>query len=426
MPISESTRRVTLHLAAFGRSLVGWEAACAGVRDTRSSELFAAALTSHQEALVVAACGERYRPQRRWGVLGCPRCGARVGFRRRGQRRRWLFTRLGRVELRLAMLGCSCGHRFAPLLAMLGVRHARRVAPGFERRALELCTELPYRRAAQALRRETGAAPSERTLRRLVRAAAAHCDLRAPRHDLAALEAVLVDGTRVRAGPKKRARDDRGIELDIALALCGRDAAGRARLELLGATLGRGWRSLIRPLRAAAAAAIAVHDGDGGIARILARALPGVPQQICTFHLRDSLDHRLWQDGLAFGARRALARAWGNALEFAVDAADASAALAAMRAMAERHRWRRTVIHLREVTPYSSTWLEVGASAHTTSLLERVMREVNRRVDPVGVRWSRDGAAAVIDLLLARRFRHPDWRRLCDDAGSVRAWAELQ
>lgn len=29
-------------------------------------------------------------------------------------------------------------------------------------------------------------------------------------------------------------------------------------------------------------------------------------------------------------------------------------------------------------------------------------------------------------LLLARRFRHPDWRRLCQDAGSVRAWAELQ
>jgi hypothetical protein len=426
VPSSESTRRVTVHLAASSRSLVGWEAACVDVRDTLSRELFAAALTAHQEALIVAACGERYRPQRHWDVLRCPRCGARTGFRRRGHRPRRLFTRLGQLDVRLAMLGCSCGHRFAPLLGLLGVGPAQRIAPGFARRALELCTELPYRRAAQALRRETGAGPSERTLRRLVRAAAAQCDLRAPRRDLAGLEAVLVDGTRVRAGPKKRARDDRGVELDIALGLCGRDPAGRAQLELVGVTLDRGWRSLIRPLRAAGAAPIAVHDGDAGISRILDRALPQVPQQICTFHLRDSFDHRLWQDGLALAARRALARAWGNALEYAVDATDAADALAAMSAMAQRHRWRRTATHLRLITPTAATWLRIGAAAHTTSLLERVMREVNRRVDPVGVRWSRDGAAAMIDLLLARRFRHPDWLRLCDDAGSVQAWAELQ
>jgi hypothetical protein len=426
VPISESTRPVTLHLATPAQTLVGWEAACVGVRDALSRELFAAALSSQQEALLVMACGERYRPRRHWNVLSCPRCSARTGFRRRGHRRRQLFTRLGRLELRLAMLGCSCGHRFAPLLPLLGVRRARRIAPGFERRALELCTELPYRRAAAALGRESGAAPSERTLRRLVRAAAARCDLRAPRRDLAALDAVLVDGTRVRAGPKKRARDDRGVELDIALGLCGRDGVGRARLELLGVTLDRGWRSLIRPLRAADAATIAVHDGDAGIARVLERALPDVPQQICTFHLRDSFDHRLWQDGMPFAPRRALVRAWGNALEYARDGRIASTALAVMTQMAERHHWRHTASHLRLVAPRATTWLEIGAQTHTTSLLERVMREVNRRVDPVGVRWSRAGAAAIIDLLLARRFGHPDWRRLCEDAGSVQAWAELQ
>lgn len=98
----------------------------------------------------------------------------------------------------------------------------------------------------------------------------------------------------------------------------------------------------------------------------MARALPGVPQQICTFHLRDSFDHRLWQDGLAFAARRALARAWGNALEYAVDTSDAADALAAMRTMAERHRWRRTTVHLRAITPNATIWLRIGAAAHTT------------------------------------------------------------
>ena len=426
MPSSESTRLVRLHLASPGRSLRGWEAALVAVRDATTPALFAAALVAHQETFVRSVCGARYRPASHHGVLRCPRCTAGEGFRRRGRRRRVLFTRIGRVELALAVLGCRCGHRFTPFLALLGVARGRRLAPGFERRGLELCTELPYRRAAQALCRESGTAPSERTLRRLVRAAAARCDLRRPRADLGALDAVLVDGTRVRAGAKKRLRDDRGLELNIALALRGRDQKGRAQLELLGVALDRGWSSLIRPLRAARAAQIAVHDGEVAIARTLERALPGVPQQICTFHLRDSFDHRLWQDGLAFSARRALARVWGNALEYAPDATTASAALAAMRMMAERHRWRRTDVHLRTISPHATTWLELGTSTHTTSLLERVMREVNRRVDPVGVRWSRAGAGAIIDLLLARRFRHPDWRRLCEDSGSVQAWAELQ
>ena len=426
MPISESTRLVRLYVASRGRSLVGWEGALVGVRDAITPALFAAALAEHQETFIRSVCGARYRPAPGRGMLRCPRCEAREGFRRRGQRRRRLLTRVGRIELALAVLGCRCGHRFTPFLALLGVARGRRLAPGCERRGLELCTELPYRRAAEALRRESGAAPSERTLRRLVRRAAARCDLRRPRADLGRLDAVLVDGTRIRAGAKKRLRDDRGVELDIALALCGRDESGRARLELLGATLDRGWPSLIRPLRAAGAATIAVHDGDLGIARILERALPTVPQQICTFHLRDSFDHRLWQDGLAFGARRALARAWGNAPEYARDGESARDALAAMAAMAERRRWRRTAVDLRVIAPRATTWLEIGTATQTTSLLERLMREVNRRVDPVGVRWSRDGAAAVIDLLLARRFRHPDWLRLCEDAGSVQAWAELQ
>jgi hypothetical protein len=426
VPKSESTHQVGVHLAASGATLGGWEAALVQARDQLSPQLFAAALRTYEGELISQACGPRYRPRAVRAPFSCPRCLSHSAFRRRGCRRRRVFTRIGRLDLAIAMVGCRCGHRFAPVLAVLGIGRARRIAPGLERRILELCTELPFRRAQDALRREAGAAPSERTFRRIVRRAARRCDLRAPRRDLGSVEAILVDGTRIRAGAKKRRRDDRGIELDIALALCGRDAAGQARLELLGVTLDRGWPSLIRPLRAAAGSAIAIHDGERGIGRILGRAVPTVPQQICTFHLRDSFDHRLWQDGLAFAARRALARAWGNALEYAVDQHDAADALAAMRAMAERHHWRRTAVHLRLITPTATTWLRIGAAAHTTSLLERVMREVNRRVDPVGVRWSRDGAAALIDLLLARRFAHPDWRQLCDDAGSAQIRAELR
>ena len=63
---------------------------------------------------------------------------------------------------------------------------------------------------------------------------------------------------------------------------------------------------------------------------------------------------------------------------------------------------------------------------HTTSLLERTMREVNRRVDPPGNRWLVPGVRAIVNLLLARRFDHPSWRGLWQDAGTVNIRAEFR
>lgn len=63
---------------------------------------------------------------------------------------------------------------------------------------------------------------------------------------------------------------------------------------------------------------------------------------------------------------------------------------------------------------------------HTTSVLERTMREVNRRVDPPGNRWTVEGVRCLTNLLLGRRFDHPAWQALWDDAGNVKTWAGLR
>jgi len=229
----------------------------------------------------------------------------------------------------------------------------------------------------------------------------------------------------VRAGPRK-GQDDRGRELKIAIAL--RTAGAGPRIELLGANLAASWTDLGPALAAARGARIAVTDGEWGARTLLAGALPGIPHQVCTFHVRHSLDHRLWQDGVPFARRRLLAAQLGNAIEFARSAAAAEQALAAALASAERHRWRHTARHLRDLAPHLVTWLRLdpaGQLPHTTSLLERTMREVNRRVDPVGVRWSLEGARAMTMLVLVRRFRHPRWLRLCQDRGPATSRARI-
>lgn len=422
---TESTAAIEVGVASPDGSLAGWEQALGEIREQVVPALVQGVLGRLEEALVTEGCGLRRAPDRRVAPFECPRCGAHAGFRRRGRRDRTVLSRLGRIVLSVQMVGCGCGHRFAPLLAALGIAPHRRVAPGLERRALEPCSELPYRRAAAQLRRESGAAPSPRSLGRLVRRAAQSLGLLRPRPALRDLEAVLIDETRVRAGPPK-GRDDRGRELQIAVAL---RRHGPARIELLGAALARGWAALAPSLRTGRGAAIAVTDGDQGPRALVAAVLPEVPHQVCTFQVRRSLDHRLWQDHVRFERRRSLAQAIGNATQFARSAAAAESAVGSALNVAERHGWRHTAAHLRELAPDVATWLRVdpsGALTHTTSLLERTMREVNRRVDPVGVRWSLRGAEAIVSVLLARRFSHPRWRQLCHDRGRTRAWARIE
>lgn len=231
------------------------------------------------------------------------------------------------------MIGCGCGHRFAPLLGALEIAPHRRVGPGAPGpRALQRAAVPQGRRAGAA--GDRGGAPSPRSLGRLVRRAAAAIDLDRPRAPLREIEAVLVDETCVRAGPRKGHHDGRERELKIAVALRRR---GPARIELLGAQVAQAWDRLGPLLGSARGAAIAVTHGERGARAVVAAALPQVPQQICTFHVRRSLGHRLWQDGLELDGRTALARAIGNAIEYARSAEGAESALAAALAMAEGH-----------------------------------------------------------------------------------------
>jgi hypothetical protein len=113
----------------------------------------------------------------------------------------------------------------------------------------------------------------------------------------------LIDGTRVPAGARfGRARSARGVEVNIACAVMGRDLTGRrprASIELLGASIAQPWLSLHDAVRSPKGIGIVVTDGDNGIDGLLDRALPEVPRQHCTFHVQHNIRLRLWQDGVA-------------------------------------------------------------------------------------------------------------------------------
>ena len=62
-----------------------------------------------------------------------------------------------------------------------------------------------------------------------------------------------------------------------------------------------------------------------------------------------------------------------------------------------------------------------GRPELATGVLERVMREMNRRTD-VGVRWSIPGARGMLMFKLARKYHHRQWspKTATSDSPNVR------
>lgn len=443
----EISRVVRLGLEAPGGKLLGFEAAALETDRSLRPALWRQLLESYQETIIDRVCGPRRRPlpRGRKAPFECPGCRRDRGFRRRGfrSRQRVLLSRVGRLELRLAQVGCRCGRRFAPLLQLLGVEPGMRIAPGLARRAAMLATETSFAKAADHIAVETGTSPSIRTIKRLVRNAGTRCDLSAPRHDLATVPALLIDGTRVPAGPRygRTAWALRGVELNIACAVMGRDRSGRrpqAQIELVGATVARPWRALEPAIAACRDVGIVVTDGDDHIDQILNRTLPRTPRQHCTFHIHHNVAYRLRQDGIPFTNRRTVVESLLAPILDASSRKESLEAVAVAVSFAEDRGWRHTAFHLRRTAPHLATWRAVRRTRrswrmpgrtrpeHTTSVLERTMREVNRRVDPPGNRWSVVGVRAILNLLLGRRFNHPAWRDLWQDSGDIKTWAGLR
>lgn len=443
----EVSRVLRLGLETPDGKLLGFEAAALETDRELRPALWRSVLEAHQEQVIERVCGPRRRPlaRGRKAPFRCPACSRDQGFRRRGyrSRQRVLLSRVGRLELRLAQVGCRCGRRFAPLLQLLGVEPGKRLAPGLARRAAALATETSFAKAGVHLAIETGAAPSVRTIKRLVREAGQRCDLSQPRHDLGGVPALLIDGTRVPAGPRygRKAFSARGVELNIACAVMGRDRSGRrprAHLELVGATIAQPWSALEPAVASCRDAAIVVTDGDTGIDKMLDRCVPDVPRQHCTFHIHHNVWHRLWQDGVPITNRNDVVDRLLSPILSATSKKSGFEAAQRSATFADDQGWDHTAHHLRRTAPYLSTWQGVRRTKrpwrmpgrarpeHTTSLLERTMREINRRVDPPGNRWVIEGIQSMTNLLLGRRFDHPAWRELWQDAGHVKTWAELR
>lgn len=422
MPITERTHPVSIELEGLV-DLADIEEAALDFARRAPAELVASTvemLAAELLDMVVGTFGQPLRrhdqPEAPWS---CTACSSTHGFRRRGKRPggRKINSAVGQLHFDLAQLECLvCGRRFAPMLQVLGLRAHQRRTDRLGELASSLAVEVAYAKAARLLSELAGVALSARSIRRQVLSIAP--ERLGP--EVEEVPIMLLDGTGVRAGDAKL-----GVGLHLAIGLVARRReGGRIVVEarLLGATLGEGWDTMAG-LLAPVQPGLIIVDGEEELSAMASALWPDTPVQRCLFHLSKAVQHLArYSDGVPLGAAKALRVRFERMLLDAYRSGDAAATTTAYEAyLGELDRAGAPVAadHLRVAQPQALTFLthpgagrlvfgDKGRPELGTGVLERVMREMNRRTD-VGVRWSVPGARAILMVKLGRKYRHGHW-----------------
>jgi hypothetical protein len=421
--MSVTTLALTVDLPDLDAS-VSWsmfESMAVAMREQVPAAALAETLERLQAELIDRVCGTRWLPVRGLDApFACPRCGVMRDFARAGKRSlpRKFRTAVGEVSVQLWHVRCrDCGKVFAPLLLMLDVMGKRRT----DRLTIDLAalaSQMSFGRAA-AISRGYGVPATKGQAHHAVADAAAA--LGALGSTATGHPVVLLDGTGVRAGPNPR-----GTSCNLAIGLNGRRGPSRRRQvswDLLACTVDEPWTRIGEQLARLPAPALVVLDGEPIVTETAQMAWPGVAIQRCWWHLPRGLRQALFFDKARGPWLKDRVSACAQLLrdvvrdECGID--QAHERYDTFTASIAGHP--KAVGYLAEAREHIFTCLDpelrqrlarFGGPELATSVLERVMRELNARTDIGGSRWSVAGLRDVLTVQLARTTQHPAWQHL--------------
>jgi transposase-like protein len=224
------------------------------------------------------------------------------------------------------------------------------------------------------------------------------------------VKVLVADSSMVTAGVKAW-----GEEFSLALQVQGRAQRGgrtKARKRVVGFGIGHGlWT---QALGGVPEPELIVTDRERGLRQLIGRYFPGARHQQCEWHLARTLGYTLSLQGMHVAERKRLVATVIGTLRQSPEAARDG-----YRTLQERVRaYPRATTFLRNSARY--VLYESNSAERTTGLVEREMRELNRRTD-VGARWSLEGVASLVRLRLAQRHNPDDYERIWSAYGSPAA-----
>jgi hypothetical protein len=362
----------------------------------------------------------------RQGQLPGERCCANPRYEIKDRLERRLRTSVGTVDFKWRRLRCrACKKHLVPMRRWLALQPWQSKTHELERLVVDVVSQQSYRRSSEHLDAIGEIPVPKSTAHRWV--AQSPCDeLNWPQETLATL---LVDGTGFKRRPAPENNLNNKGELRVVIGI---DQRGQA--VPLGTWTGKSWEQIAQELEAHAPDEKLAEqlgcDGEPGLADRLARLTNKV--QRCHWHMVHDLDRMMWFDQAPLAERRRQQRKLSGIISIELPADDfepvqqqdkeqiqervqhAEAQLQKLAATLNQKGYPQAATYVaaarRRLFSYIEFWMETGVSAlRTTSYLERLMRELGRRLKRMAFGWSESGAAKMARILIKRICDPEQW-----------------
>ncbi len=344
-------------------------------------------------------------------------------IRKRGYRNhpRCFTTVFGKFELPLRVAKCcTCGVRYCPLLSALKIGPYVRKEANFEHEVIEAVIDTNYRRLIDGRSIDI----SLGGVHNIVVGSDIDQFNQGP-IDLKDFSATMADGTGVKQqkGKKGELRVVIGITTD-------------KKLEPMGTFINTDWaqiETIIKErIKASEASGIPfIYDGEPGLDNFLSSLTD--PQR-CTWHAPRGLYHALWEDGLRKKDSKPEMNKIKQLIGIELPETDfqllkpedkeqiqsryesSKAEIKQLIDVFEQKGYTHGASYLENLSRCLFTnieiWLKTGVIApKTISLLERVFREIGRRLKRIAYGWSDAAVTKLSKMIILKMYRRDKWEQ---------------
>jgi len=360
-------------------------------------------------------------------VHGQPACCSESRYEYQGSLGRQFRTSVGTVAIKWRRLRCcNCGRTNIPLRDFLGLDRYQSKTLELEKMVTEIVSEQSYRRSSNHLGSIGNIPVPKSTAHRWV--AQSDCDQLDETNET--FDMLFADGTGYKRRPDKEAKVNNRGELRVALGV---DKSGS--IVPLAAFSGKSWDYISAAVQGKRqggklVADMLVSDGERSIAQSFAQLCNS--HQRCHWHVVRDLNYTMWQDKAGKDERKytqkELAAIIGIELpeedfEIVDDSDKKTLAQAVADAEYDVAKLIKRLLNKgyviaadymtrasKNMFSYARRWLLTGiVGPRASSMIERMMRELARRLKRMAFGWSEEGAAKMARIIIKRFTSAGQW-----------------
>jgi hypothetical protein len=330
---------------------------------------------------------------------------------------------------------CRCGARYSPLLSALKMNRYARKEMNFEHEVVESVIDTNYRRLIDGRSIDI----SLGGIHNIVVGSDIDETFQEP-FSTKGLSAILADGTRIKQkkGLKGELRTVIGITKD-------------GRVEPMGSFSNTPWPEIERTIKKRIKEAKPlnipfIYDGEPGLDDFLADV---AESQRCTWHASRGLYHSLWEDGLKKKDSQPETDKIKQLIGIELPEGDFEilkkedkeqvkakyeTSKSEIKELIKTFRekgYKHGASYLENLSDRLFTnielWLKTGVIApKTTSLLERLFREIGRRLKKIAWGWSDKAVTNISKMIMIRQYSRDKWEKYWKEKLGIKGYFKIQ